>query len=130
MAKARLEDFGGAFSDYDRALVLDRHHKAAWFNRAHTKQRIGEFASAIVDYNEALELDRYWPHAYFNRGVCKQNLGDYTGALADYARAAKVGDHNNNSHNRVQGSQLLRQGWRSSQVLSPKDGDASDRKIH
>lgn len=86
-AFGQLED---ALKDLDRAIELDPHQVAAWFNRGTVYLRMGRPEEAVRDLDRAVELAPELPGPYFNRAVARWQLGDRQGAIADMERFVEL----------------------------------------
>ena len=104
-AKAQIEDYAGAKSDYDVALQQfgrpspipdssqtprDAHYRAlALFNRGNMNYMLGSYQSAIEDYSEAMKnvVPKRRGIMHYNRANSKVKLEKYTDALDDYDAA-------------------------------------------
>ena len=107
-ARAQLEDYAGAKSDYDVALQQfgslspipgssetpsDAHYRAlATFNRGNMNHMLGNYQSAIEDYSEAMEnfIPTRSGIMHYNRANSKVKLGQYIDALDDYDTADRA----------------------------------------
>ncbi len=72
--------------DLDRALELDPHSVAAWFNRGTLLLEEGRPEEALRDLNRAVELAPDVPGPYFNRAVAHWQLGQREAAIKDLER--------------------------------------------
>ena len=90
--KAKLKDYNGAISSYNKAIELNPNYTKAYYNRGWSKDKLKDHYGAISDYIKAIELDPNYTDAYSNRGISKEDLGDLNGACADWKKAAELGN--------------------------------------
>ncbi len=107
-ARAQIEDYAGAKSDYDVALKqlgnrspnvgliqtpADAHYRAlAMFNRGNMNYILGDYQCAIEDYSEAMEsvVPTMKGVMHYNRANSKVKLEKYIDALDDYDAADRA----------------------------------------
>ena len=68
-AKAALERYDDAITDYDEAIRLKPDYAEAYSNRGIAKAALGRYDDAIADYDEAIYLKPDLAAAYYNRGI-------------------------------------------------------------
>ncbi len=79
-----------ALKDLNRAIALDPHQVAAWFNRGTLYLKRGDYERALADLQKAVELAPEAPGPYFNRAVAYWNLGKKQKAIADMKRFVQL----------------------------------------
>jgi tetratricopeptide (TPR) repeat protein len=70
--------------------VLDPGNRAAYWNRAVTRDDLGDKAGAIADYTQILTLDPGHAAIYNYRGRARYDLGDRAGAIADFDKSIQL----------------------------------------
>jgi tetratricopeptide (TPR) repeat protein len=70
--------------------VLDPGNRAAYWNRAVTRDDLGDKAGAIADYTQILTLDPAYATTYNYRGRARYDLGDRAGAIADFDKSIQL----------------------------------------
>ena len=75
-----------ALKDLNRALELDPHHIAAWFNRGTLYLEAGQPKKALPDLDRAVQLAPEVAGPYFNRAVAEWQLGKREEAIQDLER--------------------------------------------
>ena len=88
--KAKLKDYNGAISDYNKAIELNPNYTKAYYNRGISKSKLKDHYGAISDFNKAIELNPNYTKAYYNRGWSKDELKDEYGAISDYTKAIEL----------------------------------------
>ena len=78
--------------DLDRAIELDPHSVAAWFNRGTLLLEEGRPEEALKDLNRAVELAPDVPGPYFNRAVAHWQLGEREAAIKDLERFLELAE--------------------------------------
>ena len=91
IAKANLQDYIGAISDYTIAIELDPKDAETYFCRGDAKQKLQDYRGAISDYSKVIELDPKRAEAYVWRGIAKLNLGQKDGWCLDLSKAGELG---------------------------------------
>jgi len=81
-----------ALKDLNRALELDPHHVAAWFNRGTLYLEEGKPELALPDLDRAVELAPDAAGPYFNRAVAKWQLGKREEAIRDLERFIELAE--------------------------------------
>jgi len=89
--KSNLNDYMGAISDFNKAILINPYFENAYFSRGFSKSKLGDNLNAIQDYNKTIEINPSHAEAYYNRGVLKYNLGDKYGACLDWSKAGELG---------------------------------------
>lgn len=79
-----------AIDYYDKAINLDPHYAAAYYNRGIAKGVLGNYTEAITDYSQTIKLRPKFADAYHNRGNAKVNLDEREAAIADYSEAINL----------------------------------------
>ncbi len=79
-----------ALRDLDRAIELDPHQVAAWFNRGTLYLKRGRWKKALADLDRAVELAPEAPGPYFNRAVAYWNLGEREKAIRDMEKFVEL----------------------------------------
>ena len=74
MVKTQLENFQGAFKDFDRMIQINPGHIFAYNNRASAKNALGDIQGAIDDLNKAIEINPDYAMAYINLAGIKNNM--------------------------------------------------------
>ena len=91
IAKMAKHDWGGAITDYTKAIELDPKDAVAFNNRGEAKIVKGDGVDgAIADYSKAIELDPKYPNAYYSRGKVKMAKRDWDGAIADFTKVIEL----------------------------------------
>jgi tetratricopeptide (TPR) repeat protein len=80
-------DFAGALSAFNQAIVTQPKNPKGYSNRGHLKYTQEDWTGALADFNKAISLDPKFSLAYTNRGNVKDVLKDFAGALADHTQA-------------------------------------------
>ena len=80
-----------ALRDLARAIEIDPHNAAAFYNRGTIYGGLGEDRKALADFNRAVEINPRHARAYHNRGVAHLRLGSERQAIEDIKRAAGLG---------------------------------------
>jgi tetratricopeptide (TPR) repeat protein len=90
---AALADLGKvseALPYYDKAIKLNPHYYAAYYNRGNAYINLGKDKQALADFDRAIEINPKLAVAYNNRGVVSGRLGDYKRAITDFNRAVAI----------------------------------------
>ena len=74
MVKTQLENFQGAFKDFDRMIQINPGHIFAYNNRASARNVFGDLQGAIDDLNKAIEINPDYAMAYINLAGLKNNM--------------------------------------------------------
>jgi tetratricopeptide (TPR) repeat protein len=90
--RARMSDFAGAQSDYDRAIRLDPSQPESYLNKAALVLKTQhDWRMARDLFDAALERHTRRPEiAYFGRAITNDLAGDLAGAMADYQKASDI----------------------------------------
>jgi tetratricopeptide (TPR) repeat protein len=90
--RARLNDWGGATADYDRAIRLNPAEPDAYLNKAALVLKVNhDWRQARDLFGAALERQTRRPElAYYGRAISHELGGDYASALADYQKASEL----------------------------------------
>lgn len=88
--KYHHNDYNGALSDLNKALVSNPKIFWAYHVRGNVKYVLKDYTGAIQDYTKALELNPHSIIEYCDRGNAKRKLGDYSGAIMDYNKSIEV----------------------------------------
>jgi tetratricopeptide (TPR) repeat protein len=109
---AKLNDFRGALSDYNRAIALNPKLAQAYFNRGSLKQaKLNDPQGALADFDRAITLNPKDAQAHGARGYLKYTkLGDRSGGIADVRQAAKLARAQGNS-DLLQAALKVLQSW-------------------
>jgi tetratricopeptide (TPR) repeat protein len=90
--RARMSDFSGALSDYDRAIRLDPGEPEAYLNKGalvlkeqHDWRQARDLFDAVLEHHT-----RRPEFAYFGRAISNELAGDFAGAMADYQKASEL----------------------------------------
>ncbi|MFH1368907.1 MAG: tetratricopeptide repeat protein [Elusimicrobiota bacterium] len=89
-ACAEINNYRGAFADYENALRLNPGFAQAYVSRGNLYMSLGERKKAVDDYSLAIKLDPSHAQAYYNRGRVYSAAGDYTRAVSDYTASLKI----------------------------------------
>jgi tetratricopeptide (TPR) repeat protein len=92
--KTQVQDYDGAFKDFEKSIALNDTYWLSYANRASSYAIKGEFEKALNDYNKSISLKKENSLAYDGRGSIKQTQNDTIGAIADYREALKYGKRN------------------------------------
>jgi tetratricopeptide (TPR) repeat protein len=90
LARANLNDFQAALSDYTQAIKLDPKFADAYAGRAGIRHTLNDFQAAIADFDRAIQLNPKDINAYWGRGQARLVSKDLQGALADANRAVQL----------------------------------------
>ena len=71
---------------YDKIIVIDPQHNAAWYNKGNALYGLGRKEDAIRCYDMALEIDMAWN----NKGTALSDLGRKDEAIKCYDRALDI----------------------------------------
>ena len=85
--KANNEDYSGAISDFNLALLYKTSDPQVFYNRGLAYYYLKEYEKAIDNYNEATRLDSLYEEVYSQRGIAKSLAGDFAGAEEDFIKA-------------------------------------------
>ncbi|MBA2919850.1 tetratricopeptide repeat protein [Sphingomonas sp. MAH-20] len=90
--RARMSDFAGALSDYDRAIRLDPGQAEAYLNKGALVLKVQhDWRQARDLFDAALDRHTRRPEiAYFGRAISNELAGDLAGAMADYQKASDL----------------------------------------
>jgi tetratricopeptide (TPR) repeat protein len=84
-------DYKKAISDFDRAIVVNPMHDAAFGNRGAAHDSEKNYALAVVDFSNALRINPTDTEILSSRGFAYYQLKDYDHAILDYNDAIKNG---------------------------------------
>ena len=93
-AKANLQDFSGAITDFNKAIEINPQDEEAYSIRGLVKAYLKDYNGAIEDFTKAIKINPQNECAYYNRGVAKCKLQDYSGAIKDYTIAININPQN------------------------------------
>ena len=82
-ARAELQDFEGALSDYSESIRLHPDSAESFFNRGNAHMDLYKFEEAVSDYDTSISLGV--SRALFNKGNAFVLLGRFSNALECYA---------------------------------------------
>ena len=85
--KSRLENFEGAFKDFDKMIQINPKHIFAYNNRATARIHLRDEQGAFKDLNKAIELDPNYVMAYINLGGTNLYIADTKVDEGDIAEA-------------------------------------------
>ena len=90
--RARLSDWAGATSDYDRAIRLNPAEPDAYLNKAALVLKVQrDWRQARDLFGAALERRTRRPElAHYGRAISHELGGDYASAFADYQKASEL----------------------------------------
>lgn len=90
--RARLNDWSGALSDYDRAIRLDPDQPEAYLNKgALVLKTQQDWRQARMLFEAAIQRRTKRPEfAYYGRAITNELAGDYASAMADYQKASEL----------------------------------------
>ena len=108
ITKSRLENFQGAFKDFDRMIRINPEHIFAYNNRASAKANLGDEQGALDDLNKVIALNPEYIMAYVNLGGVKRLIAEtkteagdiveaeryYQEAIDDYTKALTLNPRN------------------------------------
>jgi tetratricopeptide (TPR) repeat protein len=78
-----------AVNSFERCLMVNPKHAAAWANRGAILLELGNSFDAVLNFNQSLAIKEE-AGAVNNRGVAWQDLGSYNNSFADYRRALQM----------------------------------------
>ncbi len=104
LAKRRLGDLHGAFTDFDTSIRLYPHESYAYFQRGITQAQLGKLDLALDDFNHSLKLNPDDSEVIFERAEIYKANGLLDKAEQDYTTALKMGV---NEELAVRGSLML-----------------------
>jgi tetratricopeptide (TPR) repeat protein len=91
LAKKALEDFTGAFEDFNQAIEANVCYAEAFYERGLIRtHRLNDDEGALEDFDKAIELEPSYVDAYYSRAVLKATLKDTEGALQDLSEAIRL----------------------------------------
>jgi len=89
--KYLIQDFEGAFNDFDAAAQMMPDSPIVIANRGNAFYYTGQLALALEDYSDALELGISRPHAvHSNMGIVYEEMGNLREAEFQYQRALEL----------------------------------------
>ncbi len=91
LCKYNLNDFDGAFKDYDNAIKIESNNALYYFSRGGSYAKSKKYDLALLDYNTAIEFDSEFKEAIGSRGMMKIYLNDKEGGCEDLNNALKLG---------------------------------------
>jgi tetratricopeptide (TPR) repeat protein len=90
VARHQMGDYGGAISDFSKAIELDPSSALAFNNRGLSRVKLEDFEGAITDLSKAIDLDPSVAAIYFNRGIAYIHGKSFLRAIEDFTMAAKL----------------------------------------
>lgn len=88
--KYKDKDYGGAITEYTRAIDLNNSSAVLYNNRGVCKYKMQRYSEAIEDYTKAIDADPNYVHAYFNKGNSHMGIGEYDQALIAYDKTLEI----------------------------------------
>ena len=88
--KGKYGNYEDAVKAFTQAILIDKFHSIAFYNRGLAKMNLDDYEGAISDYSKSIEINPEYAIAYLNRGVAKYNLDDYEGAISDYSKSIEI----------------------------------------
>jgi len=88
--RIRLEDYGQALGDFDRAIQLNPGSADAFNGRGWTKVKREKYAAALDDFRSATDLSPRYAMVFTNRGIALENLGRRDEARKNYQRVIEI----------------------------------------
>lgn len=85
--KANNEDYSGAISDFNLALLYKTSDPQVFYNKGLAYYYLKDYEKAIANYNEATKIDSLYEEVYSQRGIAKSLSGDLAGAEEDFIKA-------------------------------------------
>ncbi len=85
--KGKYGNYREAIIAFSEAILIDKFHSIAFYNRGFARMNLNDYKGAISDYDKAIEINPKYALAYFNRGVAKFYLDDFNGAISDYTKS-------------------------------------------
>lgn len=79
-----------AFTELDRALVLNPEYADVYINRGALKLQRGDYDGAVEDYRKAIAINPIYGYAHYNLAVALSEHGQTDEALREYEEAVKV----------------------------------------
>lgn len=89
-AKAKLKDYDGAMSDYNKAIGYNKNLADAYWERAQMLFDQKKFSIAINDYIKYSSLNKNSAAAQYNAGICLYNTGKKQQAIPYLERAKNI----------------------------------------
>ena len=86
VARAHLDDLGGALEDLEQAVALQPDFAAAHARVGVLRSAVGDVRGAIEALGQALQLDPQDADSNYNRGLLLKQVGDHARAKDDYER--------------------------------------------
>ena len=89
--RARMNDWPGALSDYDRAIRLDPSEPEAYLNKGALVLKQRDWRQAHQLFDAAIQHRTRRPEfAYYGRAITNELAGDFASAMADYQKASEL----------------------------------------
>jgi protein O-mannosyl-transferase len=88
--KEDINDFKGAYDDFNRAIMLNPGYGEAYNGRGLARGNMNDLKGAVEDLNKAI---KFYPNDHLswnNRGIARSMLKDYEGAISDFNKAASI----------------------------------------
>lgn len=89
-AKFQHQDYRGAISDFNQAILQDPNDANIYFNRGLVLYELGDELGALWDFEDAIQRNPRHARAYFHRAGLRLSLGYRSGAMQDLQLAAKL----------------------------------------
>jgi tetratricopeptide (TPR) repeat protein len=83
----KLNQYGRAIKDYDKAIKLNPDDAEAYNNRGAAYADLNQYEQAIEDYDKAIKLNPDDAEAYGNRGIAYSKIGRYEESARDLKKA-------------------------------------------
>ena len=87
--KFRLDDYQGAYLDFQRVIELNPYFAEGYRFRGIIKAMQQDYQDAMEDFAKALELDAASPEIYNSRGYTYISIKNYEKAIEDFNEALK-----------------------------------------
>lgn len=89
-ARAKLKDYDGAISDYNKAIGYNKNLAEAYWERAQMLFDQKKYSIAINDYIKYSSLNKNSAAAQYNAGICLYNTGKKQQAIPYLERAKNI----------------------------------------
>ena len=99
LALARKGQYGGAITEFGKALEANPKDAEAYNSRGSTYTLEGRYDQALADFKKALELNPKYAKAYYNRALAYYYKGEYAQALADLNKALELNPKDAEAYN-------------------------------
>lgn len=90
----KMEYYGDAIDDLDKALALDATMAKAYLSRGIVRARISDYPRAVANFDEFLKLQPGSAEGYKDRGSVRVLMRQYDLALADFEEALRIEPEN------------------------------------